>query len=68
MVACGMTAGKVTLGLIGMKVTDAFYNENHLVLEFNKILRLEFSPEGLILNKRRDVPDDQFPEQLRSLT
>jgi hypothetical protein len=58
---------KLALGLIGMKVTEAFYDENQLVLEFNKILRLEFSPDGLFIHKRNDLPEDQFPEEFRSI-
>lgn len=30
-----------------MKVTDAFYDENQLVLELDRKVRIQFSPEGL---------------------
>jgi hypothetical protein len=56
---------RLALGLIGMKVTETFYEENQLVIEFDRILRLQFSPEGLYFCKRNDVPEEKFPEELR---
>jgi hypothetical protein len=36
----------LAVGLIGTKVTDAFYDANQLVFEFDRTLRLQFSPKG----------------------
>ena len=56
----------LALALIGMKVTEAFYDQNQLVLEFNNAVRIQFSPEGLYIAKRRGIPEDQLPEELRA--
>jgi hypothetical protein len=51
----------VLQGFVGKKVTEVFYDGDELVMEFDKMLRLQLSPRGLYVDKRRDVPEERFP-------
>jgi hypothetical protein len=42
--------------LIGKRLTDAFYDGNEIVLEFDGSYRLQVSPEGCEIQVHKDAP------------
>ena len=43
----------VLLKLIGKRVTEAFYDGNEIVLEFDNAYRLQLSPKGLEIQTKQ---------------
>jgi len=43
----------IAQNFVGMTITEAFYDENQLVLELDKKVRIQFSPEGLYVSAIR---------------
>jgi hypothetical protein len=51
-------ASRATLiKLIGMRVTEAFYDGNEIVLEFDNSYRLQVSPKGCDIHTKRGSPE-----------
>ena len=47
---------QLLIQLIGMRLTDVFYDGNEIVLEFDRNYRLQASPKGCEILVKNDAP------------